>query len=516
MADVELPDLPAVVTIADSDLLHIRQGIEDKKSTVATLEVHLDTKYLRQDDNLASLDNDATARANLGVLSESEGDAKYLEELNNLSDLTNVTVARNNLGLGSLATQNEGTGGADFRDNDANDARFLLEANNLSDLTNAVTARTNLGLGSAAVVNTGTGAGNVPTTSQADARYLLESNNLSDVTSPATAYDNIKQPATTSSLGAVEKATPTEMSSGGTDKFPDCPTIRSYVGQELGGLEYAKFSLIGANLVSSGRIGTLVSGTDSVGSVRFFNGGYDAFIFGETISSGEKHIWHMNLTDRYNLANATQSAKINLGTSSSLDGAQLHIQPDGSRVFLAARQFMYSYTLSTPFDLTTLTSEHLESINMFDCNGAQFAPDGSYFVGGGEPTSGFAGITYTPLTTNWDISTQGTHVDTDLESTDNITVINAISILKDKKDTRDHVAFTGIFNNGSGNVGKYYEYSFSNGFGSTSNNDLVDAPRDIIPAASNGIRDIDNELGVYTNLSGVLYSIYTFAKPIMI
>jgi|26BtaG_2_1085354.scaffolds.fasta_scaffold14131_2 hypothetical protein len=234
MADVELPDLPAVVTIADSDLLHVRQGVEDKKSTVATLEVHLDTKYLRQDDNLASLNDDAAARANLGVISESEGDAKYLEELNNLSDLTNVTVARNNLGLGTLATQNEGTGGADFRDNTANDARFLLEANNLSDLTSASTARTNLGLGTLAVQDEGT----TPTTfrdNQAnDARFLQVSNNLSDVADDVAAFNNIKQPAAINSTGVVEKATISEANSGVADKYPDAALLQTAVEAQTG------------------------------------------------------------------------------------------------------------------------------------------------------------------------------------------------------------------------------------------------------------------------------------------
>lgn len=36
-----------------------------------------------------------------------------------------VEDARDNLGLGSLATQNEGTGGGEFRNNAANDARFM-------------------------------------------------------------------------------------------------------------------------------------------------------------------------------------------------------------------------------------------------------------------------------------------------------------------------------------------------------------------------------------------------------
>lgn len=49
--------------------------------------------------------------------------------------------------------------------------------------------------------------------------FLDESQNLSDVDTPATAFDNIKQPASTSATGVVEKATSAEVQAATADKF---------------------------------------------------------------------------------------------------------------------------------------------------------------------------------------------------------------------------------------------------------------------------------------------------------
>ena len=122
-----------------------------------------DARYLLESNNLSDLTNQATARTNLSVRSNSESDARYLIETNNLSDITNAATARTNLAVYSTSatyTRIE------------SDARFLNESSNLADLDNASTARTNLGLGTAATVNTGTASTSVPTTGQADARYL--------------------------------------------------------------------------------------------------------------------------------------------------------------------------------------------------------------------------------------------------------------------------------------------------------------------------------------------------------
>ncbi len=56
-------------------------------------------------------------------------------------------------------------------------------------------------------------------------------NNLNDVADKPSAFNNIKQGATTSSTGVVEKATTEEMTTGVSDKFPDCSTVKGYIGR---------------------------------------------------------------------------------------------------------------------------------------------------------------------------------------------------------------------------------------------------------------------------------------------
>lgn len=64
--------------------------------------------------------------------------------------------------------------------------------------------------------------------SEASAEFLDATSNLSDVANPATSYNNIKQAATTTSIGAVEQATSSEMTTGTASKFPDCSTVKSF------------------------------------------------------------------------------------------------------------------------------------------------------------------------------------------------------------------------------------------------------------------------------------------------
>ncbi len=70
----------------------------------------------------------------------------FLAKANNLSDVASVATARTNLGITATGA----------------DTAYAFRANNLSDLASAATARTNLGLGTAATQNTGTSGANVP------------------------------------------------------------------------------------------------------------------------------------------------------------------------------------------------------------------------------------------------------------------------------------------------------------------------------------------------------------------
>ncbi len=73
-------------------------------------------------------------------------------------------------------------------------------------------------------------SGKFPDASSIVSKFLKKSDNLSSVANKITSFDNIKQPATTSYTGVVEKATSSEMVSGAADKFPDAATIQTVLG----------------------------------------------------------------------------------------------------------------------------------------------------------------------------------------------------------------------------------------------------------------------------------------------
>ncbi|MFB0515162.1 MAG: hypothetical protein ACETWG_00985, partial [Candidatus Neomarinimicrobiota bacterium] len=63
---------------------------------------------------------------------------------------------------------------------------------------------------------------------------LLSANNLSDVANAVTAFTNVKQAATTSATGVVEKATAAEMLAGTADKYPSAAEVAGYAYEKMG------------------------------------------------------------------------------------------------------------------------------------------------------------------------------------------------------------------------------------------------------------------------------------------
>ncbi len=74
-------------------------------------------------------------------------------------------------------------------------------------------------LGSAALVDAGKGSSQIPRNSD-----------LGSAT-----FEQIKQPATTTTSGVIEKATPSEMDSGTADKYPDAAGVHRFVSENAGG-----------------------------------------------------------------------------------------------------------------------------------------------------------------------------------------------------------------------------------------------------------------------------------------
>lgn len=87
----QITDLPVATSLADTDLLLVRQGLEDKQMTGSVLLANA----MKGSNNLSDLDDAPTARTNLGVPSATD----VLLKANNLSDLANAASARSNLGL---------------------------------------------------------------------------------------------------------------------------------------------------------------------------------------------------------------------------------------------------------------------------------------------------------------------------------------------------------------------------------------------------------------------------------
>lgn len=136
----------------------------------------------------------ASARAAIGVFSQSEADGRYARLVNNLSDIPNKSTARANLDVYSKSESD-----ARYWTQSQSDARFLRIANNLSDLNNAAAARGNLGVWSQ---------------SEADGRYSRLINNLSDLPDKAAARNNLQ-------LGSANSVTFSNVTAGGFDRSSD-------------------------------------------------------------------------------------------------------------------------------------------------------------------------------------------------------------------------------------------------------------------------------------------------------
>lgn len=116
---------------------------------------------------------------------------------------TNAADARTNLGLSSKTEA---------------DALYLKSASNGADIDDKSIFRTEI---------------DVYSKTDADNRNILKADNLSTVNNPATSFNNIKQAATESSSGVVEKATPLEAISGASDKFMDSELTLSLIGRRV-------------------------------------------------------------------------------------------------------------------------------------------------------------------------------------------------------------------------------------------------------------------------------------------
>jgi hypothetical protein len=98
--------------------------------------------------------------------------------------------------------------------------------------TTALSARSAMGLGTAAQAD--------------DAKYAHRANNLADLPDKAAAFGQIKQLATETSTGVVEKATESEALAGAPNKFPDAAAMRAAIDDGMAFQHMAVFDSPGA------------------------------------------------------------------------------------------------------------------------------------------------------------------------------------------------------------------------------------------------------------------------------
>lgn len=178
-----------------------------------------------------------------------------MDKDNNLSDVADKPSAFTNIkqnatttttGVVEQATQTETLNGTANKFPDAaaiktERDKLLVKTSNLNDVVDKPTAFNNIKQNatttSTGVVEKATDtetesgtSGKFPDAASISSKFLKKSDNLSSVASASTSFNNIKQLATTTSTGVVEEATTTEMRSGTNGKFPDAATIQTVLG----------------------------------------------------------------------------------------------------------------------------------------------------------------------------------------------------------------------------------------------------------------------------------------------
>ena len=212
------------------DIAIEREGVEGQTLSNRTasldLAATLDGRYLLEENNLSDIDDPASARANLNVLSQEEIEEKFGKSVEDV-DLSwdNDTTVKVTLERGDIDNENveDVTATIDLASN--LDNRYMRQSENLADLNNKATARDNLNVFSREEVRDKFGksvedvelgyqdddttlevtiqrgdiddpnvedvSAQVDLSQSLDTRYMRQSENLADLDDKQTARDNL-------------------------------------------------------------------------------------------------------------------------------------------------------------------------------------------------------------------------------------------------------------------------------------------------------------------------------------